>query len=1004
VTSQPATLYSGPGNINYKVLAELPTGTALTLEGVYGDFVRADVVTTGGEATGFIWKEVVQDLPEGLPLLDSLEVPWEPMYLPECVPGYDPGANSVTITPTPTEIWGYDMESAPWSLTNPVRIHIGKLSGQGVVKVLGSPEGGESINNWWQGMTRMTIGINAGNYSLQILVGRSSLESATIDLNQSASLPIQLVFDQPEGKSFVVLDGNGNELKAVDLATWPDLHLEGGLFPQRVFYFGTTAYPNSSLEVTGLTVEQQPLGRWITGTALNAYLDGPGLAGLANDKPIMGTMFELNRMIDRRYCQIMERSFDDVTVSPYWGGLWLGRDQYDFGPLDRIVEYARQRGWRVLLSHLVWGTAQDIPQWLRDLPDSITPQEYSDILHEHISAVMTHFEGRVQEWSIANEVAERSVCEGFDEFWYGKLGEGYIRKAFEWARQLDPDGILILNSGSDYPPFRTRCSQDTLKRMDEILANLNGGGHLVDAVGMQMHLLFPYDTQVPPQKDEVIQTMQKFAAAGVKIYITEFEVDIGSQLGTQEENQAFQAQVYRDMMDACLGSGVCANFTVWGFADSLSWSLCHNQEIPICWDESNGNPLMFDKDFLPKPAYFAVRDTLAGITPTAVSITLAPRPEPRQAIADCLAQLPAAPSAPGETPGGYTFAGLNMVDDFGNNAYDGSFDPSKWNLSSFPDTLIEPVAFQQAGRLGIALGGTSTYGSVNLNANNFGNFTLNAANAFEAQLAICPASSTGQISIAVQSNLQAGGWTAGCTVNRYSSRYRELCSDSIWPLQDGHSFSTPWQTIDAGTWHALRIEIDPATMIITYFIDGTVVGRHKPSDADELQAKPFHFNINIWKSGVDSPVVGLVDNVRIGHIVQFEHGGSLALGKPVTASSSEGSNYPVKYAVDGDPATSWSSGFSDPQWIQVDLGAVYPVRRVVLNWEASYAVKYEIQISSDGSTWETVYSTTSGDGGMDDLSVSGSGHYVRMAGTSRAVIDGNSYGYSLYEFEVYGAP
>jgi hypothetical protein len=193
-------------------------------------------------------------------------------------------------------------------------------------------------------------------------------------------------------------------------------------------------------------------------------------------------------------------------------------------------------------------------------------------------------------------------------------------------------------------------------------------------------------------------------------------------------------------------------------------------------------------------------------------------------------------------------------------------------------------------------------------------------------------------------------------------------------------------------------------MIITDFIDGAVVGRHKPSDADELQARPFRFNINIWKLGPDSPVIGLVDNVRIGHIVQFEQGGNLALGKPVTASSSEGSNYLAEYAVDGDPATRWSSEFSDPQWIQVDLGAVYAIRRVVLNWEASYAVKYEIQISSDGSTWETVYSTTNGDGGMDDLSVSGSGRYVRMAGTSRAVIEGNSYSYSLYEFEIYGAP
>jgi hypothetical protein len=87
----------------------------------------------------------------------------------------------------------------------------------------------------------------------------------------------------------------------------------------------------------------------------------------------------------------------------------------------------------------------------------------------------------------------------------------------------------------------------------------------------------------------------------------------------------------------------------------------------------------------------------------------------------------------------------------------------------------------------------------------------------------------------------------------------------------------------------------------------------------------------------------------------------------------------------------------------VDLGAVYHVNRVALNWEA-YGVAYEIQISSDGSNWETIYSTTSGDGGIDDLSVSGSGRYVRMYGTSRAVIHGNSYGYSLYEFEVYGVP
>ena len=133
--------------------------------------------------------------------------------------------------------------------------------------------------------------------------------------------------------------------------------------------------------------------------------------------------------------------------------------------------------------------------------------------------------------------------------------------------------------------------------------------------------------------------------------------------------------------------------------------------------------------------------------------------------------------------------------------------------------------------------------------------------------------------------------------------------------------------------------------------------------------------------------------------------GNLALGKPVTASSIEGTDYPAENAVDGNGTTRWSSSFSDPQWIQTDLGDSYNIQEIVLNWEpSSYAVAYEIQISSDGANWKTIYSTTSGIGGIEDLSVLGSGRYVRMVGTSRHVSNGTSYGYSLYEFEVYGTP
>ncbi|MFH8626333.1 glycosyl hydrolase family 8 [Streptomyces vietnamensis] len=129
--------------------------------------------------------------------------------------------------------------------------------------------------------------------------------------------------------------------------------------------------------------------------------------------------------------------------------------------------------------------------------------------------------------------------------------------------------------------------------------------------------------------------------------------------------------------------------------------------------------------------------------------------------------------------------------------------------------------------------------------------------------------------------------------------------------------------------------------------------------------------------------------------------GLVSGGKPVTASSVETSAFGPGLAVDGSTATRWASLEGvDPQWIRIDLGADHTISRVKLDWEAAYGKAYRIQTSSDGTTWTDVYSTTAGDGATDDLTVSGRGRYVRMYGTGR----GTPYGYSLWEFEVYGAP
>ena len=125
----------------------------------------------------------------------------------------------------------------------------------------------------------------------------------------------------------------------------------------------------------------------------------------------------------------------------------------------------------------------------------------------------------------------------------------------------------------------------------------------------------------------------------------------------------------------------------------------------------------------------------------------------------------------------------------------------------------------------------------------------------------------------------------------------------------------------------------------------------------------------------------------------------LSQGKPTTASSQEGADTAAANATDGNAGTRWSSQFADPQWLQVDLGATATITSVVLQWEAAYATAYRIETSPDGAAWTPIYSTSAGAGGTETLTVSGAGRYVRMYGTARI----GGYGYSLYEFKVYGA-
>ena len=126
---------------------------------------------------------------------------------------------------------------------------------------------------------------------------------------------------------------------------------------------------------------------------------------------------------------------------------------------------------------------------------------------------------------------------------------------------------------------------------------------------------------------------------------------------------------------------------------------------------------------------------------------------------------------------------------------------------------------------------------------------------------------------------------------------------------------------------------------------------------------------------------------------------NLALNKPVTVSSIEKTGLDGAYAVDGNMNTRWSSQFSDPQYIIVDMQSVQDFNQINLYWEAAYAVEYEVQISIDKINWTSISHVTNGMGGSEKISAQASARYVRIYCIKR----GTQYGYSLYEIGIYNS-
>lgn len=170
------------------------------------------------------------------------------------------------------------------------------------------------------------------------------------------------------------------------------------------------------------------------------------------------------------------------------------------------------------------------------------------------------------------------------------------------------------------------------------------------------------------------------------------------------------------------------------------------------------------------------------------------------------------------------------------------------------------------------------------------------------------------------------------------------------------------------------------------------------------QQAVFDYSFGIGIHSVTLTVTSSTGETGSGNVVITVRKPSLSLSKPVQVSSTENNFGNVAaHGVDGDASTRWSSQYADPQWFTIDLKNTYHISQVIILWEVASAKDYKIQVSDDGISWNSIADKINMAAGArkDTITnMNGTGRYIRMHGSQR----NTSYGYSFYEFEVYGSP
>jgi endo-1,4-beta-xylanase len=355
-----------------------------------------------------------------------------------------------------------------------------------------------------------------------------------------------------------------------------------------------------------------------------------GLSYLYKDHFLLGSIYhgsvlgndELNLNQDQEH-KIISKEFNTITAENCMKPLFLldQNGNYNFKESDKFVDYALENNLTIVGHTLVWKNSA--PEWFfKDEKGNTISREILILrLKDYIKTVVSRYKGKISYWDVVNEAVDVFKSEDNKSYaalkpspWYDIIGEDYIKIAFEAAHDADPDCKLIYNDYNMYQSEKTDFIIDMVN-------NLKSEGVPIHAIGSQGHMFLNH-----PSLDKVEYWLRKISDANIPLHITELDVSVlpnaWKHRGASVEDRFDLAQKYNPYPNHITSSKLKQQAKRYKSLFKLFLKYSHTIERVTFWGVWDGNswrnylpmkgrtdyPLLFDRKFKPKPAYFTLKD------------------------------------------------------------------------------------------------------------------------------------------------------------------------------------------------------------------------------------------------------------------------------------------------------------------------------------------------------------------------------------------------------------